>query len=1158
MAATGPTETMILIGMHHISVDAGTFDVLWDQLADHYEHGRLPDVPVGYAAHGAWQRRQVESSRAHWLEQSRRRRPSGTLGFRTPTPAEPDGYLSLRLDVSPADLAPRGSTGFAAAMAATATTLARATAQSSVEFGITASTKDHVDVAPVVGYHLNTIPMAMDVRHGDRFADVVRAASEAISSSIDHRAYPFASIVRDARASGYVEPDVSCMLAYEQLASSRFPGGTAEHRILASGTSVSDVTFFVQERASAVQLGLEYRGSVLSRDDARRLLDVFAGVLVDGARHNTATVAELVDGTAEGDLVGPALPPPERSVLDRLVARAAEAPDAVAVVDAAGRRRSYGELVVAASALAARVEDLAGGRPRRVGVAVRRSVDLVTAMLAAQLSGASYVPLDPSAPVERLRLAVESAALDVLVVDGLDAATVGVAPDRIVELAGVDLTAGEHGDAADRAARVELDDPAYLIFTSGSTGTPRGVEVSHRNLASSNDARILHYGVTPARFLVTSSIGFDSSIAGLVWPLTTGGTVVVPGDDDVHDVDRLGALVDGLAVSHVLMVPSLYRALLERAGGRLAGLDTAVVAGEACPPGLVRRHHELVPGVELVNEYGPTEATVWSTVHTLRVDDASASSVPIGLPIPGTTLRVVDDQLAPVLSGVAGELLICSPGVVAGYLHRERPEGFVELDGRRWYRTGDLVRLVAGVVEFLGRVDDQLNVGGVRLEPGEVEADLLRIEGIRDAVVVAAGDPAVLVAHVVGDVVDEQALRSTLSLRLPPPAVPRWFVQHDELPRTSHGKVDRSAAARLPLPVVAPVSTERSPDDPVVELVVATWRDVLGRDDVTAHTDFFALGGDSLSAVAIVTALGDDLGEMVPIATLLAGRTPNGMAERLAPSVAAPAAGADETFGIVTFRDGAPGGPLVVLAPSWFDVFGYQDLAFAFADDVRVDALVYVQQPGTPPVTTVADMADGFEPLAAAMVDGRTDVAIVGWSVGGVVAAELANRLTAEGRTVRFVGMVDTYFPGEVRHVWSNRWWKYRSMLRPGATSEIVAEIGVTIRRRARRVAGRVGRRLVAWSGSPLPPEAVRSPVGTKVPPEAQYHPLASIDVPLVLYRASTTNPARTIEKWRTLAPSLDDIVIEGRHRGFDSIMEAGKVDRIADDVDRRLRPPTS
>jgi thioesterase domain-containing protein len=240
------------------------------------------------------------------------------------------------------------------------------------------------------------------------------------------------------------------------------------------------------------------------------------------------------------------------------------------------------------------------------------------------------------------------------------------------------------------------------------------------------------------------------------------------------------------------------------------------------------------------------------------------------------------------------------------------------------------------------------------------------------------------------------------------------------------------------------------------------------------------------------------------------------------------------------------------MTPAWDDVFGYQDLARTLPDDVAVVALSYIEQPGRPVVTTVDGVADAFVPLALDLAAGRSRVAIVGWSVGGVVAAEVANRLVARGQDVATVAMIDTFFPGEERHLWSNRWWKYKSMVRPGALPEVGRELQLMVARRVRRLAGGLGRRLLRFAGQELPEQTKRTAVG-HFPVESLGHPIVSVDAPLVLYRATTTNPARTVEKWRSLAPDLVDVEVAGRHRGFDSIMGPGRVQQIGDDLTERI-----
>ena len=787
-------------------------------------------------------------------------------------------------------------------------------------------------------------------------------------------------------------------------------------------------------------------------------------------------------------------------------------------------------------------------------------MQLVEAMVAVWLAGAAYVPIDPATTPSKRRAIIDAADLDAVIVDSSTRRFFGGGPT--IEIDDID----DIDDIADAPRslhdRVRPDGAAYVIFTSGSTGAPAGVEVSHANLAASTAARDGVYGAgAPRRFLVTPSIGFDSSMVGLVWPLATGGTVVLPDDAVVHDVDRLGDCIDELDVSHLLMVPSLYRALLQRGATRLRGLDVAIVAGEATHGDLIDAHHAALPDVALVNEYGPTEATVWATAHHCAPGD---DPVPIGRPIPGTRLRVADTMQRAMGRGAGGELLIAGPGVVAGYLAGRSDDAFVD-DGVEpdlcWYRTGDLVRVdQQDRLVFLGRADDQLNVGGLRLEPVELEATLRELDGIDDAVVVEApvGGRASIVAHLVGhaDRVSLADVRSHVSKRLNPAAAPTRMAFHDALPRTPNGKLDRARSSQLALDITndTPAATTAGSDS-----VVEVWRRSFGRDDIGPDGDFFALGGDSLTAVAVVSALGDLVGRDVEIAELLNAPTPQAMATRLGmvgngdDDVDNSGEHDDDSsiVSILTLRNGSIDGPTVVMTPAWDTVMGYRDLADAFPDHVRVLAasLLGAGEAGSAAALTIDEIGSAtIDPIVDAIGPDPQPVVVVGWSIGGVAAYDLGRRLAARGVPVGSVALIDTIFPGEHRHIWSNRWWKYKSMLRPGSFGEASRELAIMGRRRLDRLMVRLGRKLLELGGRPASADVVDT-TASGVPFGALDDRPVESSVPVTLYAADTTSRDRTEHPWRTVAQDLRVVSIEGRHRGFQSVMAADRVGQVVDDL---------
>ena len=460
----------------------------------------------------------------------------------------------------------------------------------------------------------------------------------------------------------------------------------------------------------------------------------------------------------------------------------------------------------------------------------------------------------------------------------------------------------ESGDAPETA--VSPEDIAYLIYTSGSTGTPKGVMVKHRNLLASTQAREHFYDAKVSAYLLLSSFAFDSSVAGIFWTLLQGGKLVLPAPGDEKDVAQLAKLVEQEKVSHTLALPSLYRLLLAYAPeGSLDSLRVAIVAGEACPPDLIAEHYGRLPQTALVNEYGPTEATVWCTGYQFpRVMDGTATStklsasVPIGRPIPNYQILLLDRCGNPVPIGVPGELYVGGAGITPGYWNRPEltNERFVEIDVSRnplpinrepssdhgprttdhglrttFYRTGDLAYWRPdGEIVFLGRVDNQVKIRGFRIELGEIEALLQQVDGVVETAVIVYERPSEngssdkqLVAYVVpeNESVDVAELRGYLAEQLPAYMVPSQFVQLAEMPHTPNGKVDRK---RLPEPEVE-VVRERTlrlrsvqaltqPTTPTEQKLTKIWRDVLRLPEIGIHDGFFELGGDSILSIQVV------------------------------------------------------------------------------------------------------------------------------------------------------------------------------------------------------------------------------------------------------------------------------------------------------------------
>jgi len=555
------------------------------------------------------------------------------------------------------------------------------------------------------------------------------------------------------------------------------------------------------------------------------------------------------------------LPPnPESTVpaalqgVHRLFEEQAErTPDARAVIAHDGHF-SYAELNRRSNQLAHYLQSLDVGPETRVGIVLPRSAEMVVAALAVLKAGGAYVPVDPAYPLQRLRYLAENSGVSVLlthraVPEGLNSQFVATVPLESYwsKVAGMPERSPD--------STVAGSNLAYVMYTSGSTGKPKGVMISHENVIASANARTIYYASPPDRFLLLSSFSFDSSVAGIFWTLLNGGELWLPPEGTQQNVARIAEFIRHGSITHLLALPSLYKALLLHAKSHgLESLQSVIVAGEPCPADLVAEHFRHLLEASLFNEYGPTEATVWCTVHKAS---PSHRTIPIGKPIVKMEALILDEQMMRVDPAETGELYIAGPQLARGYLGRPDlttekflPHPFSKVPGARLYRTGDLAKYNAdGEIEFLGRVDEQVKIRGYRIELGEIECALREHPQVRDVVVAAKKDAEghqKLVAYVVPATgqIDAVSLRRFLRQCLPEYMTPATYVTLDSLPLNANGKLDRNA---LPDPRPAELqNTYVAPQTELERTLAQIWAELLGVQRVGVHDNFFELGGDSI------------------------------------------------------------------------------------------------------------------------------------------------------------------------------------------------------------------------------------------------------------------------------------------------------------------------
>jgi len=698
---------------------------------------------------------------------------------------------------------------------------------------------------------------------------------------------------------------------------------------------------------------------------------------------------------------------------------AAQRPDDIAVVFK-GNEWTYGELDRKSNQIANFLVQSGVGPNVVVGICIDRCVEMLISIFGVLKAGGAYVPIDTSYPEEHIRFVVQDADAAVVLTtkEFSKALPEGLAKPVYIE---------QVLDSGDGKAKPEIDDLrthddlAYLIYTSGSTGLPKGVQITHANLAYSTWARSQHYTHSPRAFLLLSSFAFDSSVAGIFWTLSTGGTLVLPKPDQEKDVHALVSLIQNHAVSHLLCLPTLYQLILEAStGNQLSSLSTAIVAGESLPGRVVETHFAALPKAELHNEYGPTEATVWATAHQVNQEDAQ-TVVPIGKPIAGATISILDSQQRPVGWGAMGEICIAGPGVARGYLNQPKLtlKKFCESDDshqettRRMYRTGDMgYRLDDGSIVFSGRVDRQIKIRGHRIELGAVEAAMGRLDGVHE--VYAAGwapenQTAVktLVAYAIAEGVSSSDLLRQLKQKLPAHMIPRRVYLVDHFSRLANGKVDLSL---LPSPKSQELhETTIAPENETQTKLLEIWREVLGVSEICcANSRFFEIGGDSLSSIQLISKINSAFNKRLSPIHLIEAPTIRLLADLLHDSTAVV-----KSKILIRFNDLSKGTPLICVNSAALNAIHCRFLANRFSDR----PVIALQSRGLDgeeePLGSISDIAKDYlneilETQEAPFQSGSFSCDLVGYCMGAPVALEMAKILEDRGCPARSLNIVDS------------------------------------------------------------------------------------------------------------------------------------------------------
>lgn len=885
---------VLSLDIHHIISDAWSFKLFTQELAAIYtelSRGHRPSLPepkIQYADYCIWEREclsgQFDESLAYWKQQlagplpvlqlpaDRVRQPRQThrgalWRFYLPKPlVDRLRAFSQQSSVTP----------FMTLLATFQTLLYRYTGQEDLLVGSAFAGRNRREVHDLIGFFVNTLPLRVSLAGEPTFMELLGRVREVALAAYAHQDLPFIKLVEQLqpdRDTSY-SPLVQIMFVMRQKAPAPVYGlpdvTLGRPREVDGGVAKFELSWSMEEEEEeeGFLCQLEYNADLFESARIERMGAHFVTLLTAILEQPGQSVATLpLLSEQERELVlhtwNPTPSPAPRTCFHRLFeAQVARAPEQVAVVFE-GEQLTYAQLESQANQLAHHLRSLGVGRDVLVGLCLERSLTLIVSVLAVFKAGGAYVPIEPTLPSERISFVLADAQLSLVLVQPQTAGLFHAQTDAVSLVQLDELPRTE--STSPLSHEEDASQLAYVIYTSGSTGKPKGVEVEHSGLHNLLQAQISTFEVTHAsRTLQFASMSFDASIFEIVMALGAGATLVVS-----PHMTLGGQLIELLrreAVTHVTLPPSVLANLPD---AELPALRTIITAGEPCPPALVER---WAARHAFFNAYGPTEATVWSTVARCHVGER----VTIGSPISDTQIYLLDTHQQPVPVGLPGELYISGAGLARGYLGRPEltAQRFVQapfgLPGQRLYRTGDIARyLEDGSIDFLGRTDDQVKLRGFRIELEEIEHALQQHPAVRETVVLVRGESPehrqLAAFYVCSEPAPDAAeLRAWLQQKLPTYMVPAVFVSMAAFPLTSSNKIDRQALI-VPEDTLREQAVYSPPTTAVEEIIVNIWAEVLGLERVGIHDNFFELGGHSLQATQVVSRVGEVLSQSLPL-----------------------------------------------------------------------------------------------------------------------------------------------------------------------------------------------------------------------------------------------------------------------------------------------------
>ena len=899
----GPTLRLLLVKLaandhvavltlHHIATDAWSVAILIEEFSALYSAHSLPDLPVQYADFAAWQRRWLAGERldqelAWWRQELASAPRVLELPTDRPRPAMQSFEGSARLLRLSGELTgalrrlsrERGTTLFMTLLAGFEAVLARWSGAEELLVGSPIANRRQAQVEGLIGFFVNTLALRGDLRGDPSFSELLARVRDGALAAYAHQDLPFERLVEELCGErDLMRPSlVQVVFAVQNAAGRRLELPGLDMEVVEAGdqrTSKFDLTVVLSETDGGFVGSAEYCSALFDATTVERWMGHLK-TLLESAVTNPRSPLSALPWARPAQRHQLLIEWPDTSSgyerdddLFALFERQAKAsPEAIAAV-CGGSHLSYRNLAHRARRLAVDLRRRGVALDSGVGVALGPSLERLVALVGTVAAGGAYVPLDPSYPEERRAFMIEDVGMP-LVLNESDLAPLPQNDGRLPP----------NGTATSLA---------YVVYTSGSTGRPKGVAVPRRAVARL--VRETNFAPFDARSTVLqlAPVAFDASTLELWGPLLNGGRLVIY-PQQVPSLAELGETLVRERVNLLWLTSGLFHQMVDEHLEALSGVRHLLAGGDVLSPPHVRRVLTSLPNTRLINGYGPTENTTFTTCYPMTGAAPPPAAVPIGREIANTRVALLDRRMMPVPVGALGELMAAGDGLARGYFARpglsaERliPDPLASRPGERLYRTGDLARHRGdGVIEFFGRFDHQVKLRGFRIELGEIEAAFSHWPGVREAVVLVREDrpgDRRLVAYLVGDVPPAAELRETLMMELPEYMVPAAFVTLEALPLNANGKLDRKA---LPAPEWGGTDEVRLPRTPTEELLAGIWAEILGIERVGVDESFFELGGHSLLATRVISSIAQALGVELPLRTMFETATLADLATRV-------------------------------------------------------------------------------------------------------------------------------------------------------------------------------------------------------------------------------------------------------------------------------------